>query len=185
MVDFHAELLGRVLNDRSKPPKKKSKFGRLQLTADAQDVLGQDDFDGQGDEEEEDAEAEEEFEDIDLLKLHGSMTQKDRMDVFRTFRDSSSGVLLCTDVAARGLDLPQVDWIVQYNPPISKADYIHRYGKFKTLKDLSDFLPFFLFISELVEQPGSGRRDPLSSFCCPQRPLLSKSWRRKVSSWRR
>lgn len=122
MVDFHAELLGRCLNDHKAPKKKKSKFGRLQVTDDAQEVLEQDDFNNDNEEEEE----EDEFDDIELLKLHGSMTQKDRMDVFRTFRDSASGVLLCTDVAARGLDLPQVDWIVQYNPPISKADYIHR-----------------------------------------------------------
>ena len=52
---------------------------------------------------------------IQLFKLHGSMSQKDRMDVFNKFRgaDSDGSVLLCTDVAARGLDLPQVDWIVQ------------------------------------------------------------------------
>ena len=125
MVDFHAELLGRCLNDHAKAPKKKSKFRKLHMTSDARDVLGQDDFCDE-EEEEEEEEEQEEFADIELLKLHGSMTQKDRMDVFRTFRDSTSGVLLCTDVAARGLDLPQVDWIVQYNPPISKADYIHR-----------------------------------------------------------
>jgi ERCC4-related helicase len=127
MVDFHSELLGRCLNDHGKVPKKKKnfKFGKLQLTDDAQEVLGQDNnFDNQ--EKEEEGESEEEFDDIELLKLHGSMTQKDRMEVFKTFRDSASGVLLCTDVAARGLDLPQVDWIVQYNPPISKADYVHR-----------------------------------------------------------
>ena len=52
---------------------------------------------------------------IRMFKLHGSMSQKDRMDVFNKFRgaDSDGSVLLCTDVAARGLDLPQVDWIVQ------------------------------------------------------------------------
>ena len=38
-------------------------------------------------------------------------------------------MLLCTDVAARGLDLPQVDWIVQYNAPVSQADYVHRAGR--------------------------------------------------------
>ena len=38
-------------------------------------------------------------------------------------------MLLCTDVAARGLDLPQVDWIAQYNPPVSRADYVHRAGR--------------------------------------------------------
>ena len=38
-------------------------------------------------------------------------------------------VLFCTDVAARGLDLPLVDWIVQYNPPTTTADYVHRVGR--------------------------------------------------------
>lgn len=39
------------------------------------------------------------------------------------------GVLLCTDVAARGLDIPYVDWIVQYDPPDDPRDYIHRVGR--------------------------------------------------------
>ena len=45
---------------------------------------------------------------IRLLRLHGSMKQGDRLRVFQEFRAATSGVLLCTDVAARGLDLPQV-----------------------------------------------------------------------------
>ena len=67
--------------------------------------------------------------DIKLLKLHGNMKQNERLQVFQDFRKSPSGVLLCTDVAARGLDLPQVDWIVQYTPPVSVADYVHRVGR--------------------------------------------------------
>ena len=37
--------------------------------------------------------------------------------------------MICTDVAARGLDLPTVDWIVQYDPPAETADYVHRVGR--------------------------------------------------------
>lgn len=37
--------------------------------------------------------------------------------------------MLCTDVAARGLDIPKVDWIVQYDPPDDPREYIHRVGR--------------------------------------------------------
>ncbi|XP_033321802.2 ATP-dependent DNA helicase DDX31 [Megalopta genalis] len=67
--------------------------------------------------------------DVEFFKLHGSMTQKDRTEVFKTFRQARSGVLLCTDVAARGLDLPKVDDVVQYTGPISATDYVHRIGR--------------------------------------------------------
>merc|ERR1719450_298886 len=66
---------------------------------------------------------------IRLLRLHGNMKQSDRLAVFQDFRSSSSGVLMCTDVAARGLDLPQVDWIVQFTAPICVSDYVHRVGR--------------------------------------------------------
>jgi len=40
-----------------------------------------------------------------------------RTQTFFQFCNAKEGILLCTDVAARGLDIPQVDWIVQYDPP--------------------------------------------------------------------
>ncbi|XP_063288558.1 probable ATP-dependent RNA helicase DDX31 [Pelobates fuscus] len=64
-----------------------------------------------------------------FLRLHGNMKQEERTEVFEQFTQTKAGILLCTDVAARGLDLPQVTWIVQYNAPSSAADYIHRVGR--------------------------------------------------------
>lgn len=64
-----------------------------------------------------------------FLRLHGSMDQEERTAVFREFAHSGTGILFCTDVAARGLDLPQVTWIVQYNAPSSPEEYIHRVGR--------------------------------------------------------
>ncbi|XP_075041396.1 ATP-dependent DNA helicase DDX31 isoform X3 [Mixophyes fleayi] len=64
-----------------------------------------------------------------FLRLHGNMEQEERTEVFQHFTRAKAGILLCTDVAARGLDLPQVTWIVQYNAPASAAEYIHRVGR--------------------------------------------------------
>ncbi|XP_007942530.2 probable ATP-dependent RNA helicase DDX31 [Orycteropus afer afer] len=66
---------------------------------------------------------------LKFLRLHGNMEQEERTAVFQEFSHSKTGVLLCTDVAARGLDLPRVTWIVQYNAPSSPAEYIHRIGR--------------------------------------------------------
>lgn len=66
---------------------------------------------------------------LKFLRLHGNMEQEERTSVFHEFSHSETGVLLCTDVASRGLDLPQVTWIVQYSAPSSPAEYIHRIGR--------------------------------------------------------
>ncbi|XP_054545189.1 probable ATP-dependent RNA helicase DDX31 isoform X2 [Talpa occidentalis] len=50
---------------------------------------------------------------LKFYRLHGALEQEERTAVFQEFAHSKTGVLLCTDVAARGLDLPQVTWIVQ------------------------------------------------------------------------
>lgn len=67
--------------------------------------------------------------DIPVLDLHGKQKQTKRTQTFFEFSNASKGVLLCTDVAARGLDIPAVDWIVQFDPPDDPRDYIHRVGR--------------------------------------------------------
>ncbi|XP_010898397.2 probable ATP-dependent RNA helicase DDX31 [Esox lucius] len=66
---------------------------------------------------------------LSFFRLHGNMKQEERTEVFHDFAVCKTGILLCTDVAARGLDLPQVTWIVQFNPPSTPAEYVHRVGR--------------------------------------------------------
>lgn len=69
------------------------------------------------------------FIDIPVLDLHGKQKQEKRTRTFFEFSNAPHGTLLCTNVAARGLDIPAVDWIIQYDPPDDPRDYIHRVGR--------------------------------------------------------
>lgn len=62
----------------------------------------------------------------EAFRLHGSMAQKDRTEAYNQFGKASSAILLCTDVAARGLDFQNISGIVQYEPPGDAAEYVHR-----------------------------------------------------------
>jgi ATP-dependent RNA helicase DDX18/HAS1 len=66
---------------------------------------------------------------IPVLELHGKQKQTKRTSTFFEFINAKTGILFCTDVAARGLDIPAVDWILQFDPPDDPADYIHRVGR--------------------------------------------------------
>lgn len=59
----------------------------------------------------------------------GKQKQQKRTNTFFEFCNAPTGILLCTDVAARGLDIPKVDWIIQFDPPDDPRDYIHRVGR--------------------------------------------------------
>ena len=63
---------------------------------------------------------------LPFFPLQGKQKQTKRTTTFFQFCNADSGILLCTDVAARGLDIPDVDWIVQFDPPDDPKEYIHR-----------------------------------------------------------
>ncbi|KAI1506644.1 P-loop containing nucleoside triphosphate hydrolase protein [Biscogniauxia marginata] len=67
--------------------------------------------------------------DLPCLDLHGKQKQQKRTNTYYEFCNAKSGTLICTDVAARGLDIPDVDYVVQFDPPDDPRDYIHRVGR--------------------------------------------------------
>ncbi|KAJ3408346.1 ATP-dependent RNA helicase [Chytriomyces hyalinus] len=87
--------------------------------------------------------------DIPVLDLHGRQKQQKRTNTFFEFVNADSGILLCTDVAARGLDIPAVDWIIQYDPPDDPRDYIHRVGRTARGTNKNGRALLFLLPSEL------------------------------------
>jgi len=67
--------------------------------------------------------------DVKVECIHGQKKQASRSTTYYSFCAADKGILLCTDVAARGLDIPKVDWIVQFDPPDEPKEYIHRVGR--------------------------------------------------------
>ncbi|KAF8421655.1 ATP-dependent RNA helicase DBP7 [Tirmania nivea] len=64
-----------------------------------------------------------------LCKLHGSLPQAQRTESLKSFTAGHPTLLFSTDVSSRGLDLPNVDLVIQFDPPFSRADYLHRIGR--------------------------------------------------------
>ncbi|KAG0318153.1 ATP-dependent rRNA helicase spb4 [Dissophora globulifera] len=70
--------------------------------------------------------------DFAIHSLHGKMETKKRSLTFKSFTEipaGSPGVLLCTDVASRGLDIPDVDFVIQVDPPQDPKAFTHRCGR--------------------------------------------------------
>ncbi|MDP7323975.1 MAG: DEAD/DEAH box helicase [Candidatus Woesearchaeota archaeon] len=66
---------------------------------------------------------------VDALAIHGGFTQERRNKVIEQFQTEEVHVLVCTDVAARGLDIPGVSHIYNYDIPKESKQYIHRIGR--------------------------------------------------------
>ena len=116
VVDYYSVLLSLVLNKLFK------------VDIESSDV--EDDF--EEDKEKKKHQVEERAEEanhLTILQLHGNMSQNDRTAAFKKFHNSVHGILLCTDVVSRGLDLPNVDLVVQMSVPPLVEDYVHRVGR--------------------------------------------------------
>lgn len=61
--------------------------------------------------------------------LHGQMSQPKRLGALAKFKSGSRDILICTDVASRGLDIPSVDVVINFDLPGHGKDYIHRVGR--------------------------------------------------------
>lgn len=64
-----------------------------------------------------------------VCALHGDMTQNARMEMLEKFKNGTTGMMVATDVAARGLDIPNVGAVINYTFPLTIEDYIHRIGR--------------------------------------------------------
>uniref|UniRef100_A0AAQ5X7Q0 ATP-dependent RNA helicase n=1 Tax=Amphiprion ocellaris TaxID=80972 RepID=A0AAQ5X7Q0_AMPOC len=79
--------------------------------------------------------------------IHGKMKNK-RNSIFADFRTLKSGILVCTDVMARGIDIPDVNWVLQYDPPSSASAFVHRCGRTARIGNYGNALVFLLPMEE-------------------------------------
>uniref|UniRef100_A0A8C9ZNN6 ATP-dependent RNA helicase n=1 Tax=Sander lucioperca TaxID=283035 RepID=A0A8C9ZNN6_SANLU len=79
--------------------------------------------------------------------IHGKMKNK-RNKIFADFRALKSGILVCTDVMARGIDIPDVNWVLQYDPPSSASAFVHRCGRTARIGNQGNALVFLLPMEE-------------------------------------
>jgi ATP-dependent RNA helicase DDX47/RRP3 len=63
------------------------------------------------------------------VPIHGNMTQPKRLGALSKFKSQGKNILVATDVASRGLDIPQVDVIINFKLPAYPKEYIHRVGR--------------------------------------------------------
>lgn len=66
---------------------------------------------------------------VEAESIHGNRTQQERERALKSFRTGQSPILVATDVAARGLDVPNVKWVINYDLPQSVDSYVHRIGR--------------------------------------------------------
>ena len=64
-----------------------------------------------------------------ITSIHSNMTQPERDNVVKNFRDGKTRLLLTTDLLSRGIDIPQVNMVINYDLPPNKETYIHRIGR--------------------------------------------------------
>uniref|UniRef100_A0A803MF66 ATP-dependent RNA helicase n=1 Tax=Chenopodium quinoa TaxID=63459 RepID=A0A803MF66_CHEQI len=78
----------------------------------------------------------------EIFHLHGNMENNERKTTVSSFKAKKSALLLCSDVIARGLDVPEITCIIQYDPPGEATEYVHRVGRTARLGQKGDSLLF-------------------------------------------
>jgi len=117
--------------------------------------------------------------------LHGKLVQKRREKAMERFRDATSGgALFCTDVAARGLDVDNVDWVLQLDAPQDPSQFVHRVGRSARAGRKGASLVFLTDKEEAYVDLLANRQIPLTELppneaCC--RPVQNHDKSEEVS----
>lgn len=67
--------------------------------------------------------------DISAMTIHGDKTQEEREETLQNFKEGGIKILITTDVTARGIDIPNIDYVINYDMPDIAENYVHRVGR--------------------------------------------------------
>lgn len=136
---------------------------------------------------------------VTVYKLHGSLPQPTRTAIVRHFHSATTpSLLIATDVASRGLDLPNLDLVIEYDPAFSADDHLHRIGRTARVGRDGRAVIYLLpgpeegYVSVLRSsyKPGSGGQvtaqsaeEVLRRGFGPQVDATQKEWESKATDW--
>ena len=111
---------------------------------------------------------------VPLMALYGRQKHVKRVAIYEDFCRKKSSVLICTDIAARGLDIPAVDWVIQLDCPEDVNTYIHRVGRTARYEKGGKGLLFLLPSEEsaMLEALGS-RKVPIEQIKLNPKKIVS------------
>ncbi len=66
---------------------------------------------------------------IETVTIHGDKDQRERSNIMRSFKQGNGNILIATDVSARGIDIADIDFVVNYDLPEREENYVHRVGR--------------------------------------------------------
>ncbi|KAK1444321.1 ATP-dependent RNA helicase DBP3 [Babesia gibsoni] len=87
---------------------------------------------------------------IDAISIHGNKTQNQRDNTIRQFRDGTVKIMVATDVASRGLDISDIDYVINMDVPRTIEDYIHRIGR--TARGSKTGNALLIFVNDYPDQ---------------------------------
>ncbi len=131
---------------------------------------------------------------INAVAIHGGLSQSKRMNNIKMFNEGRKEVLICTDVAARGLHIEHVSYIYNYDLPSTPKDYVHRIGRTarageegKAINLLSeqDHDSFSRILSDYSTFNIKKTKRPYLERIVPIKTRFEDNDRRRSSSWQR
>ncbi len=127
---------------------------------------------------------------INVNKLHSDLTQSDRTKALANFKSGKFDTLVATDVASRGLDIDDISHVINYEPPMSPDDYVHRVGRTARAEKTGVAITLVgpeeePLMREIERRIGTEiERTIVEGFAPPPVIEISASERRRLKGWR-